>query len=90
MAGIKETLELFAAIKSLLEAYKLAMADGKITIFDARYLAAPISAVKVGLQGLKEIPVEVADLDKDELEAVINAAVELVTVALEAAELPAA
>ena len=86
MAGMKETLEVFAAVKSLLEAYKLAMADGKINFFDARYLAAPISAVKEGLKGLKEVGVEIKDMDTEELQLVITAAVELITAALEASE----
>lgn len=86
MTGIKETLEVLAAFKALVVAYKQAMEDGKITFFDAKYLAEPLMAFKEALKGLKEVPAELADLDGAEWGQLIDAAVELGQVALEASE----
>lgn len=86
MTGIKETLDVFAAFEALVVAYKEAMQDGKITFFDAKYLAEPVLAFKEALIGLKEIPAELADLDAGEWGQLIEAGAELGKAALEASE----
>jgi len=80
MAGIKETSEVLVAIKALAVAYKAAMADGSINIFDVRHLAAPISAVRAAVAGSADVKAELADLDTDETKVLLDLAVALLPI----------
>lgn len=86
MTDIKETLDIFTAVKSLKSAYDLAMEDGKIDIFDFRYLADPISAVREAIKDIGKVKEELSDLDKEEIELLITTALELIMAVIDALE----
>ena len=82
MADLTQTMEVVEGLKSLVEAYKKAMADGKINIFDAKYLPEVVSKVAVAVKGVKQVGVEVKDLDQAEVEQLVKALLELVELVL--------
>lgn len=78
MSDLTQTMEVVGALKALVEGYKKAMADGKINIFDAKYLPELVGKVAVGVKGVKEVGAELKDLDQAEVEQLVQALLELV------------
>ena len=88
--NIKETMELIASLKGLIEVVAKVMEDGKVGITDIRYVPSAVANLRAGLVGIKNIPVEVKDLSNEELQEIVTALVDLGMSAYEKfAELPA-
>lgn len=64
--GIKETKELVDAVHTAIKAGKTALADGKIDIQDLGQILVLIPAIQSAVDGAKEIPSELKDLDSAE------------------------
>lgn len=74
----KESLELLTSLSLATDTLAdKVLADGEVTLLDARYLPELISELRPGLEGLQKIKEEVSTYTPDELQAVITALVDL-------------
>lgn len=67
--GIKEMMEVIAAVEVLAVAVKKVMKDGKVDLSDAAVLVelgAQFPAFAAAVEGIKEIPAEVKEIDAQE------------------------
>lgn len=75
MKDLKEVKELFAGLMVLVEDYKAAMADGKISIADLPVLAklsSQVGVIVAAVEGLDQVPAELKDLTADEAKEVVG------------------
>ena len=77
--GIKETLDCITAVQDFAEALTEAKKDGSIDIFDIRLLPHLIGSLREALKDSTQIPVELADLDRPELETLASAGISAIT-----------
>lgn len=81
--GIKESLEVLAAVEVLLKDLKKVLADGKIgfgdvgVIFD---LLGQFQVLNAGLQGADQVPAELKDLDSAEAEVLVARALAIAAI----------
>lgn len=66
MADIKETKELVVAIGSLVGGIMKALKDGKVDLLDIPILFEILTNIRVGMEGITEVPAELKDLDSKE------------------------
>lgn len=73
----KESLELLESLSKTTDivADKV-LADGEVTLLDARYLPELVSALRPGISGVAKVKDEMASYSREELEAVISAFVD--------------
>lgn len=64
--GIKETLEVIAALQALTLAGEAIVADGKINVLDLGHVQGVIFPLIAAVQGFEVVPEEIADLDDEE------------------------
>jgi hypothetical protein len=80
--GIDETMEVLEAIESQANAIIEACADGKLNLLDIKYLFGIIGESKAALMNAKTIPLELKDLDEDEIkilyEEIINLGIKVI------------
>ena len=76
MIGIKESLELATALKVIGQQALLASEDGKIGLGDLQFAPAIVQAFHKAVDGVTQIPAELADLDVSEAKALAVAYVE--------------
>lgn len=80
--GIDETMEVLEAIQAQADAIIEACADGKINLLDIKYLFGIIGESKAALMNAKTIPLELKDLDEDEIkilyEEIINLGIKVI------------
>lgn len=71
--GITETKELVVFAGALAEAVEKSLRDGKFSVGDLRHFLRLPEAGKAGLDGLKAVPGELAELDEMEFEELVQA-----------------
>jgi hypothetical protein len=64
--GVKETTELVKFLAALGNATDTALENGKVDIFDITLFLGLIPGVAPALNGIKEVPAEIGDLDNTE------------------------
>jgi hypothetical protein len=72
MKGIEETKDGVRLIARFINACDESLADGKITAWDAKNFIGLVPAIKPALEGAKNIPSELAELDENEKKEVDN------------------
>lgn len=65
--GIKETKDVVVAVAKFGNAGGKALEDGKVSITDAVYIYEPLQAISAAVEGIGNVPAELADLDAAEL-----------------------
>lgn len=67
---ITQTTEVFKTLLGFIDAIRKAKeSDGKITVSDLGYFVTPLASLPTAINGLGEVPAELADLDADEINA---------------------
>jgi len=70
--GIKETKELLRFVFSLANAVKQSMADGSLTLWDAKNFVEPLSLLVDAVDNLDQILPELKDLDDQEISELVG------------------
>lgn len=74
---VKESLELIKAMSDSVDTVEVILEDGEVNLKDIRSLPKLLADLKPGLQGIGKIKAEIQDMDKDEMQVVLNALVDL-------------
>jgi len=74
---IKETLELIQSASDSIDTIEVILEDGEVNLKDIRQLPKLISELKPGLVGIGKIKAEIQDMDKEEMQVVLNAVIDL-------------
>lgn len=72
MSGIKETREVVAAGRSYCTAIVKSCDDGKLNLFDARHMLAPVKATLEAVRGADQVISELRDVDVAEIDVLIE------------------
>lgn len=67
MIGINETMDVLEGIQAEAQALINACQDGKINFFDLKYQIEVLSAGRAAFENAQAIPLELRDLDEDEI-----------------------
>jgi len=73
---IKETLELIQSASDSIDTIEVILEDGEVNLKDIRQLPKLISELKPGLVGIGKIKAEIQDMDKEEMQVVLNAVID--------------
>jgi hypothetical protein len=80
--GIDETMDVLEAIQAQADAIIAACEDQKLTLLDLRYLFGILDETKSALVDAQKIPLELKDLDEDEIkilyEEIINLGIKVI------------
>jgi hypothetical protein len=83
MAGVEKTLGALESVSEVVKGVQLVLEDGKVTLLDLRQAPGIFSAIKGLVAAAPAVKEELKDLDKEELEKVLSAVIDL---ALQVAE----
>ena len=81
--GIKETMDVLETVKVSLVELKDALADGSIDLADLPKLWPVIASAKDAVIGLSEVPVELMDLDQNEIKTVVGKIAEILALVVD-------
>lgn len=74
---VKESLELIASLEATVGIVAKILEDGKVGITDIRYVPGLVANLREGLKGAKDIPAEVKNMSKEDLEKIVDAVIAL-------------
>ena len=77
MAGVEKTLGALESIGDVVKGVEAVLADGKVTLLDLRQAPALFTGIKALVAAAPAIKEELKDLDKEELEKVLSAGIDL-------------
>jgi hypothetical protein len=78
MSDVSDIVALLKSLTDAIDVVEKIMADGKVSVGDLRYFPALLGALKPGFDGMKKIPDEFKDMEKESLQEVAQASVDLV------------
>lgn len=78
MSGVTGIMESLDSVEGIVDLIEKIMADGKITLLDAKYLPKLFLELKTGFDDFGELKEEIEDLDKEELQEVLSRIIDIV------------
>lgn len=77
MAGIEQSKKLLSELAAAAKEIELVLEDGKVSLLDLRHAPALFADVKAAVDALSGVKEELKDLDKDELQELLQMVIDM-------------